>query len=356
MPVPVRGLFPTPLQRAIGLVAPGNPLRQGLDRILQARMGALIVVGDGPQTLAICSGGFLLDAEFTPQRLSELAKMDGAIVLAPDASRIARANVHLLPDPTVLTSETGTRHRTAERVSRSLGIPTISVSERMGLITVYRGEEKHLIETTGRLFDRSAQAVQVLSRYRARFDQELDELTRREFDDSVAVRDVATAIQRAELVRRLADELDLTVFELGDEGRLIALQVEELVSGVVESATAILRDYLADGWEDGGRRVLGVVNTDDLVHLDVVAHAIGLSGTGRAGLHQALHPRGYRLLSSVPRLSESVISELLERFSSLRELQEASHADLVGLDHIGEVRARTIRDGLSRLAAAAGSR
>src|SRR5690348_10798153 len=113
---------------ALAAVAPGRPLRQGLDRILQANMGALIVVGDGPDVLAVCSGGFLLDAEFSPQRLSELAKMDGAIILAPDASRIARANVHLVPDPTVPTSETGTRHRTAERVARSVDVPVISVS------------------------------------------------------------------------------------------------------------------------------------------------------------------------------------------------------------------------------------
>jgi len=114
--------------RALRLVAPGTQLREGLDRILQARMGALIVVGDGPDVLAVCSGGFLLDAEFTPQRLSELAKMDGAIILASDTSRVARANVHLVPDPNVPTSETGTRHRTAERVARQLDVPVITVS------------------------------------------------------------------------------------------------------------------------------------------------------------------------------------------------------------------------------------
>src|SRR5438270_5875890 len=128
---------------SLRLVAPGRPLREGLDRILQANMGALIVVGDGPDVLAICSGGLLLDAEFTPQRLSELAKMDGAIILAADASRIARANVHLVPDPSVPTTETGTRHRTAERVARSVDVPVISVSEDMSVIAVYRHDIKH---------------------------------------------------------------------------------------------------------------------------------------------------------------------------------------------------------------------
>src|SRR6202165_3595336 len=150
------------------LVAPGRPLREGLDRILQARMGALIVVGDGPDVLEICSGGFLLDAEFTPQRLSELAKMDGAIILAADTSRIARANVHLVPNPNVSTSETGTRHRTAERVARSLDVTVISASEDMGIISVYRHYQKPPLEATTRLLNRANQALQTLERYKSR--------------------------------------------------------------------------------------------------------------------------------------------------------------------------------------------
>src|SRR5262250_1176066 len=136
---------------ALSIVAPGQPLREGLDRVVKASMGALIVIGDGPEVLNICSGGFLLDAEFSPQRLSELAKMDGAIILASDASRIARANVHLVPDPNVPTTETGTRHRTAERVARSIDVPVISVSEDMAVITLYRGDIKHPLASVARL-------------------------------------------------------------------------------------------------------------------------------------------------------------------------------------------------------------
>src|SRR5215208_1635892 len=158
------------LQAALAQVAPGTPLREGLDRIVKAKMGALVAVGDGPDVLNICSGGFLLDASFSPQRLSELAKMDGAIILAPDASRIARANVHLVPNPSVPTSETGTRHRTAERVARSINVPVISVSERMAVIAVYVGDEKHPLEPIPRLLDRSNQALQTLERYRTRLD------------------------------------------------------------------------------------------------------------------------------------------------------------------------------------------
>src|SRR5579864_4947061 len=174
------------MTEALAGVAPGRPLREGLDRILQANMGALIVVGDGPEVLAICSGGFLLDAEFSPQRLSELAKMDGAIILAGDASRIARANVHLVPSPNVPTTETGTRHRTAERVARSIDVP---------VITLYLGDTKHALESVARLLGRANQALQTLERYRDRLDSVTSSLSALEVEDLVTARDVITVLQ-----------------------------------------------------------------------------------------------------------------------------------------------------------------
>src|SRR4030088_1584971 len=228
---------------ALRLVAPGRPLREGIDRILQAKMGALIVVGDGPDVLSVCSGGFLLDAEFTPQRLSELAKMDGAIILASDASRIARANVHLEPNPNVPTSETGPRHRTAERVARSIDVPVISVSEDMSVIAVYRGDMKHPLETIPRLLARANQAVQTLERYKNRLDAVSGALSALEVEDLVTVRDVVTVLQRAEMVRRIADEIEGYIVELGADGRLILLQLEELMGGVEDERRHVIRDY-----------------------------------------------------------------------------------------------------------------
>src|SRR5438067_3053966 len=189
------------MTEALAQVAPGQALREGLDRILQASMGGLIVVGDGPEVLAICSGGFLLDAEFTPQRVSELAKMDGAIILAADASRIARANVHLVPNPNVQTSETGTRHRTAERVARSIGVPVVSVSEDMASIAVYYGDHKHPLESSPRLLNRANQALQTLERYKTRLDSVSGTLAALEVEDLVTVREVITVLQRTEMVR-----------------------------------------------------------------------------------------------------------------------------------------------------------
>src|SRR5881398_834858 len=234
------------MTEALAGVAPGRPLREGLDRILQANMGALIVVGDGPEVLAICSGGFLLDAEFTPQRLSELAKMDGAIILAGDASRIARANVHLVPNPNVPTSETGTRHRTAERVARSIDVPVISVSEDMSVIAVYRGDNKHPLEPIPRLLNKANQALSTLERYKSRLDTVSASLSALEVEDLVTMRDVVTVLQRAEMVRRIAEEIDGYIVELGADGRLVLLQLEELMGGVDDDRRHVIRDYFRE--------------------------------------------------------------------------------------------------------------
>src|SRR4051812_28032063 len=183
---------------ALAQVAPGTPLRDGLERIVRAKMGALLVLSDDPAVLEICSGGFLLDAEFTPQRLSELAKMDGAIILNADATRIARANVHLVPNPGVPTTETGTRHRTAERVARSIDVPVISVSEDMAVIAVYRNDIKHPLEPIVRLLSRANQALQTLERYKNRLDIVSSSLSALEVEDLVTMRDAVTVLQRAE--------------------------------------------------------------------------------------------------------------------------------------------------------------
>src|SRR6476660_7351743 len=231
------------LYAALRLVAPGTPLREGIDRILQAKMGALIVVGDGPAVLNICSGGFLLDAEFTPQRLSELAKMDGAIILASDGTRVARANVHLFFFPDTPTNETGTRHRTAERVARQISVPVITVSEEMTMVSVHYQGMKQTLEPLPRVLARADQALQILGRYKSRLDGVTGALSALEVEDLVTVCDVVTVLQRAEMVRRIAEEIEGYVVELGQDGRLVELQLEELTGGVEDNRRLVARDY-----------------------------------------------------------------------------------------------------------------
>ncbi len=337
---------------ALAQVAPGGPLREGLDRILQANMGALIVIGDGPEVLAICSGGFLLDAEFSPQRLSELAKMDGAIVLASDASRIARANVHLVPNPNVPTSETGTRHRTAERVARSINVPVISVSEDLGLVAVYRNEMKHPLEAIPRLLNRANQALQTLERYKTRLDGVSGNLSALEVEDLVTVRDVVSVLQRAEMVRRIAEEVDGYIVELGSDGRLVLLQLEELMGGVEDDRRLVLKDYLQvrSGWDlDAAMHALGELSTDELIDLKIVSDVLKLPHDA-IELDASVQPRGYRLLSKIPRLPDSVTDHLIQRFGNLQKLLRATIDELDDVEGIGGVRARAIKEGLSRLA------
>jgi diadenylate cyclase len=336
---------------ALRLVAPGTQLREGLDRILQARMGALIVVGDGPEVLSVCSGGFLLDAEFTPQRLSELAKMDGAIILASDTSRVARANVHLVPDPNVPTSETGTRHRTAERVGRQLDVPVITVSEDMSLVAIHRRGEKHTLEPIPRVLARADQALQILGRYKARLDAVSGSLSALEVEDLVTVRDVATVLQRAEMVRRIAEEIEGYVIELGADGRLVMLQLEELIGGVEEDRRLVAKDYYqsSDDFELAeAMSLLAQLEDEDLLDLNLVASVLHLGPD--VGIDAALQPRGFRLLHKIPRLPELVSDHVVDRFSNLQKIMRAGLADLTEVEGVGEVRAKAIKEGLSRLA------
>jgi diadenylate cyclase len=336
---------------ALAFVAPGAPLREGLDRILQAEMGALIVVGDGPDVLNICSGGFLLDAAFSPQRLSELAKMDGAIILAPDATRIARANVHLVPNPNVPTSETGTRHRTAERVARSIDVTVVSVSEDQQVIAVYVGDEKHPLQPIPILLNRANQALQTLERYRNRLDDVSANLSALEVEDLVTVRDVVTVLQRTEMVRRIADELASDIVELGTDGRLVRLQLDELMGGVDDERRQVVRDYFHEesSWHlDEAMDALADLGTEDLLDLRTVSAMLHLPGT--LDLDASVQPRGYRLLSRIPRLPDSIIEAIVERFGSLQKIMRATIDDLDDVGGVGETRARSIKDGLARLA------
>jgi diadenylate cyclase len=337
---------------ALGTVAPGKPLREGLDRILQSKMGALIVIGDGPEVLNICSGGFLLDAAFSPQRLSELAKMDGAIILAPDASRIARANVHLVPNPNVPTSETGTRHRTAERVARSIEVPVISVSEDMAIIACYVGDQKHPLEPIPRLLDRANQALQTLERYKNRLDEVSSALSELEVEDIVSLRDVVVLLQRTEMLMRIAEEIDEYIVELGADGRLVRLQLEEVLGGIGDERRMVMRDYFNEGddWPLAeAMATLAELDTDELLDLKAVAAVLHLP-QGGGDLDLSLQPRGYRLLSRIPRIPEPIVDHIVDHFGTLSKIMRATIDDLDDVEGVGDTRAKTIKEGLSKLA------
>lgn len=342
------------------MVAPGRPLREGLDRILRAKRGALVVIGDGPDVLSVCSGGFLLDSEFTPQRLAELAKMDGAIILAGDASRIARANVQLMPNATTPTTETGTRHRTAERVARSVNVPVISVSAAMSVITVYRNAERHTVQPTSWLLGRTDQALATMQRFRTRFDQALASLSMLEVEDSVSVGDVVAVVQAAEMVLRIAEEVEGYLVELGDDGRLVGLQSVELADGVASVLELVIRDYCSytPGDADHRRAIVAHISeqlaqlpSDELRDPARVAELLRMPDSFRDA-ESGVEPRGYRLLFRLPRFSDLLIERIVERFESLQTIMRASQAELEEVEGVGQARASYLKDGLARLAEA----
>lgn len=309
------------------------------------------MVGDDSAVLSICSGGFLLDAEFSPPRLHELAKMDGAIILASDASRIARANVHLVPSPELPTSETGTRHRTAERVARYIDVPVIAVSEAMSIVSVYRNDLKHPLQPLPLLVNRANQALQTLERYKNRLDAVTASLSAREIEDQVTLRDVVTVLQRAEMVRRIAEEVDGYLVELGDDGRLLMLQLDELMGGVNDDRRLVVRDYLQEqrSWHlDQAMAQLRTMSMGDLLDLNMIARALRL-GQLADGLDAGLTPRGYRLLSLIPKLPASLVDPIVDRFGGLPEVMGASVGDLEKVGGVGVARARLVKKGLGRL-------
>ena len=334
------------------MVAPGTALREGLERILRGRTGALVVIGEDRLVESVSTGGFALDVPFTATGLRELAKMDGAIVLDSGVNRILRAAVHLMPDPSIPTDESGTRHRTADRVARQTGLPVISVSASMHIIALYLDDTRHVLEDAGAIIGRANQAIATLERYRSRLDEVSDALSALEIEDLVTVRDVAAVAQRLEMVSRIAAEIDTYVLELGTDGRLLALQLEELISGVDAERELVIRDYQPSGRR--GRTVetvladLSDIASSDLVDLTNVAQALRI-GAGDS-LDQPLTPRGYRLLARVPRLPHTVVDRLIDHFGTLQKLLAASIEDLQTVDGVGDLRARGVRDGLSRLA------
>jgi diadenylate cyclase len=277
--------------------------------------------------------------------------MDGAIILAADTSRVARANVHLVPDPNVPTSETGTRHRTAERVGRQLDVPVITVSEDMSLVTIHRRGEKHTLEPIPRVLARADQALQILGRYKSRLDAVSGSLSALEVEDLVTVRDVATVLQRAEMVRRISEEIEGYVVELGADGRLVMLQLEELVGGVEEDRRLVAKDYLQaapDVELVGVMRQLGELDDGAVLDLHEVARVLHLPpGTG---VDTPLQPRGFRLLHKIPRLPEVVSDHVVARFDTLQKIMRAGIAELTEVEGVGDARARAIKEGLSRLA------
>ena len=337
--------------RALEMVAPGTALREGLDNILHAQTGGLIVVGDAEDLAFLFSGGVKLDLDYTPALLYELAKMDGAIVLSSNATKIAHANIQLTPDPTIHTLETGTRHRTAERVSKQTDAIVVAISERRKVVSLFVDGVKYILADIPVVLAKANQGLATLDKYRSRLDQVSTRLTALEFEGGATLHDVLTVLQRAELVMRMAVEIERYIVELGTEGRLIEMQLDETMVGVGAEKAALVHDYLLDDDEETFTLAfdqLAHLPHQDLLDFGRLAELLGYDRKLNT-LDYAISPRGIRILGRIPRLPKLVVRRIVESFGGLEELLAATDGDLETVDGVGEIRAKDIREGLRRL-------
>ncbi|EJW18325.1 DNA integrity scanning diadenylate cyclase DisA [Paenibacillus alvei] len=333
------------------MVAPGTPFRDGLENVLRAKTGALIVVGYSPEVMEVVDGGFSINCDFSPSYLYELAKMDGAIILSEDIKRILYANTQLIPDSSIPSTETGIRHRTAERVAKQTGKLVVSISQRRNVITLYQGSLRYALKEIGVILTKANQAIQTLEKYKVVLVQGMTNLTASEFEELVTLYDVVNVVQRIEMVLRIKMEIKRYINELGTEGRLISMQLEELVSNTEEDAWLLLKDYARDGSDEKVREIIAQLKKCTADELLDTHHLIRLLGypTTSTIQEESVSPRGYRVLSKIPRLPNVIIQNLVETFQFLPHVMMATIEELDEVDGIGEVRARAIKEGLKRI-------
>ena len=339
------------ITEVLKLIAPGTPIREGLENILKAKTGALIVIGDTKEILDLVDGGFRLDVDYTSSRLYELAKMDGAIILSADLKRILFANAQLIPASSIVTNETGTRHRTAERTAKQSGGLVISISQRRNLITIYKGNSRYVLEDTSKVSAKANQALQTVEKYKKVFDSKLSLLNEYEFNDIVTLENVIIAIQRAEMVMKIVDEVQKSIYELGEEGRLLEMQLEELIGDLEKEELLIIKDYIAPGKKKTNLIVLEEINIlpyDELLKNQVIAKILGYEDFDNFD-EVGVFTKGYRILSKIPRMPNNIVDNLVKSFKSFQHILNADIAKLDEVDGIGEVRARTIKQSLKRM-------
>lgn len=336
------------LIKILKIVAPGTELREGLENILRAKTGGLILIGDEEEELKLIDGGFNIDADYSPAYVYELAKMDGALVLSSDLERIRWANAQLMPEQSIATYETGTRHRTANRVAKQTNSIVVAISQRRNIISIYKGEMKYVLKDSSKILAKANQAIQTLEKYVSVQQNIINNLNVLEFQDLVTLFDIMTAIQRAEMVMRIVEEIERYIYELGNEGRLISMQLHELIEDIEEEEVFLIRDY-CQGELDHQKvyEKLQDIDYDDLIDLDRVSKILGYGGVPL--VDTIVSPRGYRMLAKIPRIPSSVVDNLVERFYELKSIVEATHEELESVEGIGEARAKTINNRLRRL-------
>lgn len=332
------------------MLAPGTLFRLGIENVLHANTGGLIVVGDSPELMNLVSGGFEINCEYSPARLYELAKMDGAIIMNSDASKILIANAQLDPDANIPSNETGIRHRTAQRVARQVGVLVVAISQRRQVVTLYQGNTTFRLRELSTILVKANQALQTLEKYRNVLIRELQRLGGLEFEDMVTLSEVCEVLRRSIKVLHIAQEIENYIAELGTEGRLVKMQLDELVANVHDEALYIIQDY-SNMTERSPQEIMSNLLRgfeEDISDSVFIAKTLALGST-TGHLEQQVSPRGYRMLQKLPRIPVPIIDNLVDRFGLLGHILRASIEELDEVEGIGEVRARSIKNGLKRM-------
>lgn len=336
------------IRNVLKIMCPGTQLREGLENILRAKTGGLVVIGDDEEIMKLVDGGFYINSEYTPSYAYELAKMDGAIVITGDLKRIVCANAQLIPDSSIPTYETGTRHRTAHRVAKQTNKVVIAISQRRNIITIYKGDIKYVLRESSIILSKANQAIQTLEKYVAVLERIINNLNLLEFQDLATLFDVITAVQRTEMVMRIVEEINMYILELGNEGRLISMQLNELIKHIERDGILLIRDYCGDelNYNEIYEHIQRL-NASELLDLDAISKTLGHGGIPL--MDTLISPKGYRVLSKVPRIPANVIDNLIKEFKELINIIDADIVDLDNVEGIGETRATAIRDGLKRI-------
>ncbi|MEI7615171.1 MAG: DNA integrity scanning diadenylate cyclase DisA [Actinomycetota bacterium] len=338
------------LLKCLKRVAPGTDLRLGIEYMLQAKTGGLLVLGDSEAVLKITNGGFYIGCNFAAAKLYELGKMDGAIILSSDTKRILYANTHLFPNPEIPSSETGTRHITAERAAKQTRELVISISQKRDAVTLYIDNIKYILEEPRIIQSKANLAIQTLEKFKNGLDHLLLNLTVRELEGIATLFDVGSIFQRAIIVHKTAKEVNKYIYELGKDGRLLKMQIEELMDNVEEDFIKIIKDYVQLGVKTEPSKLRDKIlniESDEIVELETITKILGYASQENLIEFNVL-PKGYRIISEVIRLPLGVITNIINKFGNLRSIMDANPEDLASVIGVGKIRAKSFIERLKK--------
>jgi diadenylate cyclase len=319
------------------LISPGTFLRTAIEGVQKAKTGGLIVVyNDFAQNMF--EGGFKINARFTPQRIIELGKMDGAIIISKDLKKIMHANVLLTPDNSIPSNETGTRHKAAERTAKQAGTMVIAVSQRRDEISLFYKNLKYVVRDTNDIIRRATAVLQIIEKHRDIFDKNKNELDRHEIKRRGESIKALHMIQRGMIILKMSETLKGYVIELGAEGTIVKLRLKELLHRVEKDVDEVIKDYSKIGVSKS-QKILSILSYDELLELENIKQCLGISD-------EIAYPKGHRILEKGG-ISEEDTGILIKNFKHLPAILELEKEGLLKL--FAEEKAQEILEKINHI-------